>query len=68
MKNDIENKLKVLSKWLINSRIDDFNEGQMEYAINSAKTQVKQEIGEYLEEILNADDEFIKIELEYEKR
>ena len=35
----------------------------MEQAIKVAKQEVKQEIGDYLEEILNGNDEFIQYQL-----
>ena len=58
-------KLKILSDWLQNSDtgIDSYRDGKLEQSIKIAKQEVKQEIGDYLEEILNGNDEFIRYQL-----
>ena len=55
MEYTAEQKLKILSDWLQDSDdgIDPYYDGQLERAIKIAKKEVKQEIGNYLEEILN---------------
>ena len=60
-----DQKLKILSDWLQNSDtgIDSYTDGTLEQAIKVAKQEVKQEIGDYLEEILNGNDEFIQYQL-----
>lgn len=65
MEHTTDQKLKILANWLQNSdsEIDTYHDGTLEQAIKVAKQEVKQEIGDYLEEILNADSEFIQYEL-----
>lgn len=65
MKYTTDQKLKILSDWLQNSDtgIDSYTDGTLEQAIKVAKQEVKQEIGDYLEEILNGNDEFIRYQL-----
>ena len=65
MKYTTDQKLKILADWLQDpdDGIDPYADGQLEKAIKVAKKEVKQEIGDYLEEILNGDDEFLKNEL-----
>tara|TARA_R100001443_G_scaffold20619_1_gene32688 strand:+ start:2761 stop:2985 length:225 start_codon:yes stop_codon:yes gene_type:complete len=65
MEYTTDQKLKILANWLQNSDsgIDIYHDGTLEKAIKNAKQEVKQEIGDYLEEILNADNEFIQYEL-----
>ena len=65
MEYTAEQKLKILSDWLQDSDagIDPYYDGQLERAIKIAKKEVKQEIGNYLEEILNGNDEFIQYQL-----
>jgi hypothetical protein len=60
-----DQKLKILANWLQNSDtgIDSYTDGTLEQAIKVAKQEVKQEIGDYLEEILNGNDEFIQYQL-----
>jgi hypothetical protein len=50
-----EEKLRLLANWLLEetSNIDSYSDGQLERAIKIAKMEVKQEIGEYILEILN---------------
>ena len=50
-----EEKLRLLANWLLEetSNIDSYSDGQLEQAIKIAKMEVKQEIGEYILEILN---------------
>jgi len=65
MEYTTDQKLKILSDWLQNSDtgIDSYTDGTLEQAIKVAKQEVKQEIGDYLEEILNGNDEFIQYQL-----
>ena len=65
MEYTAEQKLKILSDWLQDSDdgIDSYHDGQLEKAIKIAKKEVKQEIGNYLEEILNGDKEFLQYQL-----
>ena len=50
-----EEKLRLLANWLLEetSNINSYSDGQLERAIKIAKMEVKQEIGEYILEILN---------------
>ena len=65
MKHTTDQKLKILSNWLQDSDtgIDTYTDGALEQHIKIAKAEVKKEIGDYLEEILNGSDEFLKNEL-----
>ena len=65
MEYPTDQKLKILANWLQNSDtgIDSYTDGTLEQAIKVAKQEVKQEIGDYLEEILNGNDEFIQYQL-----
>ena len=65
MEYTTDQKLKILSDWLQNSDtgIDSYTDGTLEQAIKVAKQEVKQEMGDYLEEILNGNDEFIQYQL-----
>ena len=65
MEYTTDQKLKILANWLQDSDtgIDSYTDGKLEQAINVAKQEVKQEIGDYLEEILNGNDEFIQYQL-----
>ena len=65
MKYTTDQKLKILANWLQDSDtgIDSYADGTLEQAIKVAKQEVKQEIGDYLEEILNGNDEFIRYQL-----
>ena len=50
------------------SNVDSYQDGHLESAIKYAKQQVKQEIGDMLEEILDISDKKIKEEInEFEK-
>ena len=62
----MEDKLKVLAKWLVNYGSRDFDcytEGVLEAQLRQNKDATIQAIGDYLEEILAMDDEQIKNEL-----
>ena len=61
----MEDKLRILADWLkdAESGIDSYHDGQLEAAFKRAKQETKQEIGDYLEEILNMDDEQIQFEV-----
>ena len=61
----MEKQLKILANWLQNSdnEIDSYRDGKLEQSIKIAKQEVKKEIGDYLEEILKGNDEFIQTEL-----
>ena len=65
MEYTAEQKLKILSDWLQDSDdgIDPYYDGQLERSIKIAKKEVKQEIGNYLKEILNGDKEFLQHQL-----
>ena len=60
----MKDQLKVLAKWL-----QDYNEsyderdGTLEQAVKNARVETMFRIGDYLEEILEMDDEQIKDEL-----
>ena len=65
-----ERRLRKLSKWLKESpsNVDSYHDGHLESAIKYANQQVKQEIGDMLEEILDISDERIEEEInEFEK-
>tara|TARA_B100001094_G_scaffold29496_1_gene24601 strand:+ start:2878 stop:3105 length:228 start_codon:yes stop_codon:yes gene_type:complete len=65
MEYTTDQKLRILSDWLQNSdsNVDPYHDGYLERAIKTAKQEIKQEIGDYLEEILNGDSEFIRYQL-----
>tara|TARA_R110001583_G_scaffold2725_13_gene19100 strand:+ start:8198 stop:8443 length:246 start_codon:yes stop_codon:yes gene_type:complete len=65
MEYSTDQKLKILANWLQDSDtgIDSYTDGTLEQAIKVAKSEVKKEIGDYLEEILNGNDEFIRYQL-----
>jgi hypothetical protein len=50
-----EKRLRMLANYLkeSESNVDSYHDGQLESAIKYAKQEVKNEIGDYLEEILN---------------
>ena len=54
-----EKQLRVLAKWLkeVDSGIDAYRDGAMERAVKFGVQESMQKIGEYLEEILDIDDE-----------
>jgi len=54
-----EKQLRVLSQWLLSADdgIDAYTDGAMERAIKHATSDCMRKIGDYLEEILNMDDE-----------
>tara|TARA_R100000908_G_C3728201_1_gene128478 strand:+ start:466 stop:738 length:273 start_codon:yes stop_codon:yes gene_type:complete len=64
--SDLKNRLIVLSKWLKDSDSGIYidHDGTLEKAIKNAKQEVKQEIGDYLDEILEMDNHSIDVELE----
>jgi hypothetical protein len=57
----LEKKLLLLAEWLKDSSsgIDPYHDGALESAIKYAKQEVKQEIGDLLEEILNINEDSI---------
>jgi hypothetical protein len=61
----MEDKLKVLASWLkgYNDYFDPHTEGVLEAQLRYKKNATMQQIGSYLEEILEMDDEQIKDEL-----
>ena len=61
----MKDKLRIFASWLkdAESGIDSYHDGQLEAADKRAKQETKQEIGDYLEEILNMDDEQIQFEV-----
>ena len=65
MEYSTDQKLKILANWLQDSDtgIDSYTDGTLEQAIKVAKAEVKKDIGDYLEEILNGNDEFIRYQL-----
>tara|TARA_R100001163_G_scaffold35476_2_gene27284 strand:- start:4186 stop:4410 length:225 start_codon:yes stop_codon:yes gene_type:complete len=65
MEYTTDQKLKILADWLQDpdTKIDPYTDGTLEQTIKVAKQEVKQEIGDYLEEILNGNDEFIRYQL-----
>ena len=60
-----ERRLRKLSEWLKESpsSVDSYQDGHLESAIKYANQQVKQEIGDMLEEILDISDERIEEEI-----
>ena len=63
----MKDKLEVLAKWLNNAdtstfHYDSYHSGQLESTIVNAQVEVCNKIGDMLEEILQMDDEQIKIE------
>ena len=65
MEYTTDQKLKILANWLQDSDtgIDSYTDGALEQHIKIAKQEIKKEIGDYLEEILNGNDEFIRYQL-----
>ena len=64
MKYTADQKLRILANWLKDAdEMIPYTEGKLEEAIRIAKNEVKREIGDYLEEILDGSDEFLKNEL-----
>lgn len=64
MKDNRINRLRILASWLKESQNGiDYTLGALERNIEVAKQEVKQEIGNYLEEILNMDDTQIEREI-----
>ena len=65
----MEDKLKVLAVWLKETALnnpfnkDVYTDGTLESVIKSAQEEVMYKIGDYLEEILEMDNEQIKDEL-----
>jgi hypothetical protein len=62
----MKNRLEVFAKWLKEySEIHDpYTEGLLETALRQSNEETIRKIGDYLEEILEMDDEQIKSELE----
>ena len=64
MKYTTDQKLKILASWLQDAdEMIPYTKGKLEESIRIAKNEVKREIGDYLEEILDGSDEFLKNEL-----
>ena len=66
-----EKRLRMFADYLKESTeyIDSYSgDGKMESAIKYAKQEVKNEIGDYLEEILNIDEEEILQDIKRSKR
>jgi|TARA_R110002020_G_scaffold5039_1_gene21460 hypothetical protein len=65
MKDNRINRLRILASWLKESQcyIDHDYDGQLERNLKIVKQETKQEIGNYLEEILNMDDTQIEREI-----
>ena len=65
MKDNRINRLRILASWLKESQCDIYDEydGQLERNLKIVKQETKQEIGNYLEEILNMDDTQIEREI-----
>ena len=61
----MKDKLKVLAAWLkeYSESYDVYTEGKLETALRQRHEEAIQKIGNYLEEILEMDDEQIKNEL-----
>ena len=61
----MRDKLRIFASWLkdAESGIDSYHDGHLEAAFKRAKQETKQEIGDYLEEILDMDDEQIQFEV-----
>lgn len=57
----LEKKLLLLAEWLkdSSSEVDSHRDGALESAIKCAKQEVKQEIGDLLEEILNINEDSV---------
>ena len=65
-----EKRLRMFADYLkgSESNVDSYHDGQLESAIKYAKQEVKQEIGDMLEEILDISDKRIEEEInEFEK-
>jgi hypothetical protein len=63
----MEDKLKLLAKWLKNYSdrgYDVYTEGALETALRHNKDETIQKIGDYLEEILQMDEEQLQDNLE----
>jgi len=61
----MRDKLRILADWLKNaeSGIDSYHDGHLEATFKRAKQETKQEIGDYLDEILNMNDKTTKSEI-----
>jgi len=61
----LEKRLRILADYLKGSEanVDSYHDGHLESAIKYAKQEVKEEIGDMLEEILDMDEETINKEL-----
>lgn len=57
----LEKKLLLLAEWLKDSSsgVDPHHDGALESAIKYAKQEVKQEVGDLLEEILNINEDSV---------
>ena len=62
----MEDKLKLLAKWLkdYSTYNDVYTEGKLESALRLNKDETIQKIGDYLEEILQMDEEQLQDNLE----
>ena len=58
-----ENKLRILADWLLNKEFYSIRDGVIEDMIKSAKEDVCGTIADYIDEIIEMDDEQIKNEL-----
>jgi hypothetical protein len=61
----MRDKLRILADWLKNaeSGIDSYHDGHLEATFKRAKQETKQEIGDYLDEILNMNDKTTQSEI-----
>ena len=65
----MKNRIKLLAKWLNNADTstfyyDSYHSGKLESAIANAQVEVCNKIGDYLEEILQMDEEQLRDNLE----
>ena len=65
MKDNRLNRLRILAYWLkgAESGIDPYRDGHLEASLKRTKQETKQEIGDYLEEILNLNEEKMQFEI-----
>ena len=66
----LEKRLRMFADYLkgSESNVDSYHDGHLESAIKYAKQEVKNEIGDMLEEILNIDEEEILQDIKRSKR
>ena len=62
--DNLERKLRLFADWLKDSKVyvDSYHDGKMESSIKYAQEETMNQIGDYLEEVLDMDDEKLENE------